>query len=281
MGSSLDMQPIGIFDSGVGGLSILLHIARMLPQEDLLYFADTAHCPYGAKSMPHIQKLSEGIVHFLLEQGAKIIVVACNTASAAALHYLRAKFPEVPFVGMVPAVKPAISSTQTGIIGVLATKTTFQGELFADVVSRFAEGVEIIPQVCPSLVERVECGDLDSPRVERLLRRYLEPLMAKGADTIVLGCTHYPFLIPAIRRIVGEEVNIVEPGVAIARQTARLLARYELAKTDPRGGRRFYVTSGDLEPFSDIVTKLIGLPGEFLQARWQGDKPEIISQPAS
>ena len=272
----LDTRPIGVFDSGVGGLSILRHIAELLPRENLLYFADTAHCPYGARSKTDIRDLSEDIVRFLLARGAKIIVVACNTASAAALRYLRERFSSVPFVGMVPAVKPALSTTQSGIIGVLATETTFQGELFADVVSRFGGGADVMPQVCPNLVEHVECGDVDSPDVEDLLRQYMGPLLAKGADTIVLGCTHYPFLIPVMRRIVGDGVKIIEPGAAIARQTARLLERHGLAITDAhRAGCRVYVTSGDLEVSTKIVARLVDLPGEFLLARWLEGGPVI------
>ena len=274
--SQSDRRPIGVFDSGVGGLSILRHIAEILPQEELLYFADTANCPYGAKSKDIVHGLCEGIVRFLLEQRAKIIVIACNTASAVALHFLREVFPRVPFVGMVPAVKPAIEGTRTGVIGVLATEATFQGELFADVVSRFAGGTEVLSQVCPELVEHVECGDVDSPEVEQLLRRYVEPLLSEGADTIVLGCTHYPFLVPSIRHIVGEDVRIVEPGLAMARQTARLLSRYGLATSESGAGRGIYVTSGNLSTFAAAVVKLVDLPGGFLSARWRGDRPELI-----
>ena len=276
MNSPSDRHPIGVFDSGVGGLSILRHIAEMLPQEELFYFADTANCPYGAKSKDTIHGLCEGIVCFLLEQRAKIIVIACNTASAVALHFLREVFPKVPFVGMVPAVKPAIEGTRTGVIGVLATEATFQGELFADVVSRFAGGAEVLSQVCPELVEHVECGDVDSPDLEQLLRRYIEPLLSEGADTIVLGCTHYPFLVPSIRHIVGEDVRIIEPGLAMARQTARLLTRYDLATSESGAGRRIYATTGTLATFAATVVKLIDLPGEFLSARWRDDRPELI-----
>ena len=154
-------QPIGIFDSGVGGLSILREIRLVLPHEDLLYFADQAHVPYGARSLEEVRDFSEGITSFLLEQGAKLIVVACNTASAASLYYLRNRFPDTLFVGMEPAVKPAAESTLNGVVGVLATPATFQGELFASVVERFAEGVTILSQTIPGLVERIESGQID------------------------------------------------------------------------------------------------------------------------
>ena len=260
-------SPIGVFDSGVGGLSVLAEIARQLPHEDLLYFADSAHCPYGPRPAEEIRRLSCAVVEFLLEQGAKLIVVACNTASAAALTHLRQTFA-VPIVGMVPAVKPAATVTNRKVVGVLATRATVQGQLFAEVVEQFATGVEVIPQVCPGLVERVEAGEINGPEVEALLRRYLKPLLERGADTLVLGCTHYPFLIPAMRRIVGADVAILDPSPAVARQAGRVLAKRGLLNPKAGPGRRVYFTSGDPAAFAALLEKLMGERGEVRGVEW-------------
>jgi glutamate racemase len=177
-------HPIGIFDSGVGGLSVLREIRAILPAEDLLYFADQAHVPYGPRALSEVRAFSQEIAHFLIDQGSKIIVVACNTASAAALKYLRVTFPRTPFVGMEPAVKPAAAASSNRIIGVIATEATFQGELFASVVERFAQGVRVLTQTCPGLVEMIEAGDLDGPEVTSLLRKRLGPLQQEGIDAL-------------------------------------------------------------------------------------------------
>ena len=274
----LDTRPIGLFDSGVGGLSVMREIVRQLPHEDVLYFADSAHCPYGAKSPSEIQRLSRGIVRFLLDQGVKLIAVACNTASAAALSYLRDLF-DVPIVGMVPAVKPAASLTDSGVVGVIATEATFQGALFAEVTAQFAANVKVITQVCPGLVEMVERGETDTEEMERLLRTYLEPLLAAGIDTLVLGCTHYPFLMPLMRRIVGEEVAIIEPSPAIARQVRRVLTERDLLNPAGEGGKRFF-TSGDPALFARLVKGLLGEQGPVFGVEWRGTTI-VISPEAS
>ncbi len=173
--------------------------------------------------MEQIRDFSEAITRFLLDQGAKIIVVACNTASAAALKYLREKFPDVQFVGMEPAVKPAAEHTQTGKVGVLATPATFQGALYASVVERFANGVELFQNTCPGLVQQIEQGNLAGEKTRQILEDALLPMLAKNIDTVVLGCTHYPFVIPLIQQIVGENVRVIDPAPAVAKQTARLL----------------------------------------------------------
>ena len=220
-----DPRFIGVFDSGVGGLSVWREIARQLPHERTLYLADQAHVPYGSRQLAEVRELSAGITRFLLDHGVKIVVIACNTASAAALHYLRRAFPHVPFVGMEPAVKPAVERTHNGVVGVIATQATFQGELFASLVARYAAGVRVLTQVCPGLVEAVEAGRLDTPETEARLRQALTPLIEGGVDQLVLGCTHYPFLRPAIERVVGTNVAVIDPAPAIARQTGRVLAR--------------------------------------------------------
>ena len=214
---------IGIFDSGVGGLSVLRAVRERLPNQALLYLGDQAHVPYGPRPLEEVRAFSEAITRRLLDDGAQLIVVACNTASAAALHSLRAAFPETPFVGMEPAVKPAAESTHSGVVGVLATPATFQGELYASVVERFASGVTVLQDTCPGLVDRIEAGDLDGPRTREILTRALEPMLARGMDTVVMGCTHYPFVIPLIQEIAGPGVRVIDPAPAVARQTERVL----------------------------------------------------------
>jgi glutamate racemase len=266
----VDPRPIGIFDSGVGGLSILSEIVRLLPNEDTIYFADSANCPYGQRAHSEIGELSRAIVRFLLESSAKVVVVACNTASAVALSALRSEFPHVPFVGMVPALKPATLQTRNGRIGILATPTTLEGQLFADVVSRFGTDVEIISRACPGLVEQVESGDVLGPETVALLERYVESLLNAGIDTLILGCTHYPFLTPTIRNIVGEDIAIVDPSPAIARQTARVLAQSDLLRNDDTRGNRKYYTTGDGRTFRRVLKTLIGDSGTVIEVRWHG-----------
>src|SRR6266545_8167399 len=194
-------SPIGIFDSGVGGISVLRAIREQMPEESVIYFGDQGHIPYGPRPMEQIRNFSEAITRFLLARDAKIIVVACNTASAAALKYLREIFPDVSFVGMEPAVKPAAEHTQTGKVGVLATPATFQGALYTSVVERFANGVELFQNTCSGLVQQIEQGKLDNEETRRILEAALLPMLEKNIDTVVLGCTHYPFVIPLIQEI--------------------------------------------------------------------------------
>jgi glutamate racemase len=251
---------IGIFDSGVGGTTVLRHLRRELPGEDLLYLADQARCPYGARPAEELRVLSAANTRWLLDRGAALIVVACNTASAAALRWLRREFPETPFVGMVPAVKPAAERTRSGVVGVLATPATIEGDLLDEVVLRWAGAARVVRQPCPGLVEQVEAGALDAPATIALLQTYVRPLLAAGADTIVLGCTHYPFLEPQIRRIAGPRVALLDAGPAVARQAARVLRERGLARADPtRRGATLYATSGDREDFARLLRRL-GLP---------------------
>lgn len=266
-----DTRPIGVFDSGVGGLSVWREIARQLPHEDTIYFADQIHIPYGPRSLEQIRGFSEAITRFLLDRGCKAIVVACNTASAAALQYLRATFPQVPFVGMEPAVKPAAETTQTGVVGVLATPATFQGALFASVVERFANGVRLINQICPGLVEQVESGKLDTPDTDAMLRGFLGPIVEGNADTIVLACTHYPFVVESIRRIVGPGINVIDPSPAIARQTGRLIDERQASAPKTRVGRHTFYTSGEREAFRAALERLLRSDGDVRVATWRGD----------
>jgi len=266
-------QAIGLFDSGVGGLSVLREIVRQLPQHDVLYFADTDHVPYGDREADEIRSFSAAITSFLVEQGARVIVVACNTASAVALYHLRARF-DLPIVGMEPAVKPAAEQTHSQHIGVIATQATFQGELFARLVERFAQDAQVHTQVCPGLVERVEAGLADDPGTEALLREYLTPMLEAGIDSLVLGCTHYPFLRAAIERVIGPEVTVIDPAPAVARQTGRVLAR--LGEQHEEGtGHVTYFTSGDAVVFQATVRRLAAIPGPVAPVQWLGETARL------
>jgi glutamate racemase len=270
-------SPIGIFDSGVGGLSVLRAVQAQMPNESLIYFGDQGHIPYGPRPMEQIRDFSEAITNFLLERDAKIIVVACNTASAAALKYLRERFPAVQFVGMEPAVKPAAEITQTGRVGVLATPATFQGALYASVVERFANGVELFQSTCPGLVQEIERGDLNGEETRRILEDALLPMLEKNIDTVVLGCTHYPFVIPLIQEIVGEKVRVIDPAPAVARQIKRLLeAGGMMNQSSTRGGVKFY-TSGDPDMFKSMLPDLLGEDGDVEEANWGNDYVVTVS----
>lgn len=266
--SSSSVFPIGVFDSGVGGLSVMRALITRLPSQDYIYVADSANCPYGSRSANEILAFSEGISRYLVACGVRLIVVACNTASGVALSPLRKSFPQIPFVGIVPAVKPAAQQTHTGVVGVLATPTTLNGQLYKDVVDHYALGVRVVSQPCRGLVEQVEAGDLDSPRTVHLLQECVNPLIAAGADTLVLGCTHYPFLIPALRRVIGEEMLVLEPSEAIARQTEHLLRQDGLLYTGKRqGGVQFY-TTGDVEHFAVVLKRLLSHGGSVHHLAW-------------
>ncbi len=247
---------IGVFDSGIGGVSVLRVIRELLPHEDLIYFGDNAHMPYGEKSLDEIQLLSENVTNFLLEKKCKIIVIACNTASASALKHLRLIHPQVSFVGMEPAVKPAAEQTQSGVVGVIATTATFQGELFASVVERFAKSVTVLKQPCPGLVQQIEEGKVQNADTEKMLRGWLEPMMEKNIDTLVLACTHYPFVVPMLRKILGEKVAIIDPAPAVAKQVKKILEEKKLL--NEAGGTITYFTSGDVKHFSDTFFMLTG-----------------------
>lgn len=262
-------DPIGVFDSGVGGLSVLRAMREQMPDESMIYFGDQGHVPYGPRSMEEIQKFSEGITRFLLEQNSKLIVVACNTASAAALKYLRGRFPDVPFVGMEPAVKPAAETTKTGRVGVLATPATFQSALYASVVERFGAGVEFFQDTCPGLVGQIEKGELEVYATRAILENALLPMLKQNIDTVVLGCTHYPFVIPLIERIVGQKVRVIDPAPSVARQVKRLLeAGGKMNQTSESLGVRFY-TSADPASMKSLLPLLLGTDGEVEAVMWE------------
>jgi glutamate racemase len=267
--------PVGIFDSGVGGLSVWREIARELPQESLVYFADQAHLPYGPRPAEEVRQFAEAITGQLLGLGCKAIVVACNTASAAALKHLRERHPEIPFVGMEPAVKPAALQSKSRVVGVMATPGTLQGRMFALAVQRFAAGVTLINQPCAGLVERIESGELDSPATETLLRELLKPMLGAGADTIVLACSHYPFVLPLIRRIAGDAVQIIDPAPAVARQLRRLLEQRGAAALTGAAHRRF-LTTGNTATFGETLRRLLAQDGNIEARIWRGS--ELVAQ---
>ncbi len=270
-------NPIGIFDSGVGGLSVLRAIRKQCPQENILFLGDQANVPYGQRTLEQVRQFSESITRFLLDNGAKIIVVACNTASAAALMYIRQKFPEISFVGMEPAVKPAAELTQTRVVGVLATPATFQGALYASVIERFAQGVTVLQHTCPGLVKQIEAGLLDTTETRQILNDALQPMIAQGIDTVVLGCTHYPFVIPLIQEIVGPEVRVIDPAPAVARQVERVLRTQNILNENSFPGTTAYFTTGDPVNLKLLLSVLIGETADAKQAFW-GKDSKISSQ---
>jgi glutamate racemase len=262
--------PIGVFDSGVGGLSVVRAIRQLLPNEDLIFLADQANVPYGQRSLEEVRHLSESITRYLLNEGVKLIVVACNTASAAALHYLRQVFPQTTIVGMEPAVKPAAEQTQTGVVGVLATPATFQGALYASVVERFAHGVTVLQDTCPGLVMEIEMGHLDTPQVKRILQAALIPMLERNIDTMVLGCTHFPFVIPQIEAIVGPEVRVIDPAPAIARQVRRMLESQECLNPGTLPSVPQFLTTGNPNKLEQLLLELLGIVAPVSQLRWDG-----------
>jgi glutamate racemase len=264
-------RPIGIFDSGVGGLSVLEEVRRQYPLEDWIYIADQIHVPYGPRSRDEVLGYSEGIVRYLLGKGAKLIIVACNTASAVALAELRKKYPDIPFVGMEPAVKPAAEGTSSGVVGVLATPATFQGDLYSSTVEKFARGVEILKDTCPGLVDQIEGGKIDDPLTWNILEKALSPMLEKGVDEVVMGCTHYPFVIPIIKEIVGKDVRVIDPAPAVARQAGRLLETFDLKSDRDREGEGHFQTTGDPGKLEKLVGELIEIQTEVNKLVWDGE----------
>lgn len=255
--------PIGVFDSGVGGLSVLAEIQRLLPNETLLYVADCGHIPYGEKTPDFIRQRCSVMAGFFREQGAKALVIACNTATVAGVADLRRDFPDWPLVGMEPAVKPAAAATRSGVVGVLATTGTLQSAKFAALLDRFASDVRVITQPCPGLVELIESGDLHSAELRQLLQGYVEPLLASGCDTIILGCTHYPFLKPMLKSMIPADISLIDTGAAVARQLQRLLAERDLLAVGPNQPVRFW-TSADPAYLKNILP-LLGQSADEVQ----------------
>jgi glutamate racemase len=251
-----------VFDSGVGGLSVLRHIQALLPQESSCYVADSAHAPYGEKSPQALLLRARALCDFLQAHGAKIIVVACNTATAAAVAQLRESYT-LPIIGMEPAVKPAAAATRSGVIGVLATTGTLKSAQFAALLDTWGKDIRCITQVGLGLVECVEKGEVDTPATRALLASHWAPLKAAGADTLVLGCTHYPFLRTALQEIVGPEVTLIDTGLAVAQQVVRVLNQEGLCNTDPRPATHRFWTSADPAHAQPVMSHLWGAPLEL------------------
>lgn len=267
--------PIGVFDSGVGGFSVLKHLRALLPAEDFLYVADSGYAPYGARSHEFIRERSLYIANFLIDKGIKALVVACNTATAAAVHELRERLT-IPVIAMEPGIKPAVEITRSKIVGVLATAGTLESARFFSLVNRYAGDVEIITQPCAGLVERVEANDLTSTETLDLLRGYLDPLLERGADVIVLGCTHYPFLRKQIEEIVreqiekmvrkkienivGNKIEIVDTGPAVAKELKRRLELEALLSQNTNPGMESFWISSISSNSTDIFQQLWGRP---------------------
>jgi len=257
-------HPIGVFDSGVGGLSVLREIRRQLPHEHVIYVADSANAPYGDKSQEFITARSLAISKHLIQQQAKAIVVACNTATGAGVKFLRSTF-DIPIIAMEPAIKPAAEKTQTGVIGVLATSRTIASENFNRLYSRYGSDIDIIAQACPGLVEQVESGDLTGVKTRALLEKYLLPLLDKQVDTLVLGCTHYPFLSELIQDIVGPAVTIIDPAPAIAKEVRRRLFNLDLLAEKASTGSEHFWSSGSPSQALPVLTQLWQAPIEVHQ----------------
>ncbi len=253
--SAIALNPIGVFDSGVGGLSVLRALRDELPDEDFLYVADSAYAPYGERTNEFVQRRASGIVEFLIREQAKAIVVACNTATGIAVDALRSRF-QLPIVAIEPAVKPAVAQTRSGVIGVLATSGTIASERFRQLLAQYAAGARILPQACPGLVEQVERGERNSPSTRALVEQFVRPLIEQGADTLVLGCTHYPFLDEAIRAVAGPDVTVIDPAAAVARELRRRLEDHDLLRSVGTRGKEWFWTTGDPDRAKPVMTQL-------------------------
>ncbi len=247
--------PIGVFDSGLGGLTVWSELRRKLPAESLIYYGDGKNCPYGDKSPEEVREHVDFAVRRLLDRGVKLIVVACNAATAMTIDHLRATYP-IPFVGLEPAVKPAALSSRSGVIGILATAATLKGRLFRETSQRYTDRVRILSRVGEGFVELVESNREDSEEALETVRRQLEPMIEAGADRIVLGCTHYPFLAPAMRRVIGDrDIELVNPAAAVERHTETLLHELGLASETDRKPRYEFMSSADEAYLNKLIAK--------------------------
>lgn len=261
-------RPIALFDSGVGGLSVLRHIRTQLPAEDILYLADQANVPYGSRTPAEIRKFCKAITQYLLALEAKIIVVACNTASGAALTYLRRTFPETAFVGMEPAVKPAALQTKRGKVGVLATAGTFKSQRYEALMARFARDVQVFENPCLGLVELIEDGRISGDEVRELLQECVHPMLTEGVDALVLGCTHYPFVQPLLAEIVGTSVAVIDPAPAVARQSKHVLEKQNLLAEPGSGNKIRAFSTGAAGLLADFAQGVLGLPLQVESLVW-------------
>jgi glutamate racemase len=257
MSSSVNNQAIGVMDSGVGGISVLKHIHALLPHENLIYFADSKYAPYGSKTPEEIIARCMEIADFLLQKDIKALVVACNTATAAAIDELRETF-DIPIIGMEPAVKPAAEASKNGVIGVLATVGTLKSAQFAALLESYGRNVKVVTQACVGLVECIERGEIGTPETKALIRQYTAPLLAEGADTIVLGCTHYPFVKDAIQDIVGDKIKLIDTGAAVAKQLKRQLQEKGLLSTNAQAANIQFWSNSLNQQASEVVELLWG-----------------------
>ena len=254
----MNNNPIGVYDSGFGGLSVWRELHRALPRESLIYLGDGKNCPYGTKSEVQIRELAEKAVGDLVERGCKMVVVACNTATAAAIEYLRERFSHIPIVGLEPAVKPACAMTRSKVVGVMATERSLAGRKFLSTLERYGQGVEVLKVVGEGFVEAVETDAEQEPRTEELVRRAVEPMIERGADVIVLGCTHYPFLGDVIRRVVGDrEVAVIDSGEAVEKRVESLLDKFDLRCAEDNSPKLEFLSYADEEYRSRLERKAL------------------------
>lgn len=263
-----ESQPIGVFDSGIGGLSVLREIRQRLPHETILYFADSRHCPYGPRPDEEIRDLTAHATAFLVEKGCKLVVIACNTASAMSLSHLRGVFA-VPIVGLEPAFKPAAKQTRNGRVGVLATEATLRGSPLLELQGRFGRGILVVASPCPGVVEAIESGETDGPETQRLLTRCLSPMIEAQVDTLVLGCTHYPLVRNVISRLMGDHVTIIDSGSAVARQVQRVLEREKCVRPGSMPGDLRAFTSGSPANLARQFRELLGCDVPVQALTWQ------------
>ncbi len=254
--------PIGVFDSGVGGISVLQHIHSLLPHEHLIYVADSKHAPYGSKTPAEITERCFILADYLIAKNIKALVVACNTATAAAIDAMREKYTlpdfNFPIIGMEPAVKPAAEASNNGVIGVLATVGTLKSAQFAALLESYGRNVKVVTQACVGLVECIERGEINTPNTQALIQQYCAPLLAEGADTIVLGCTHYPFVREVIRDAVGKNVSLIDTGAAVANQLKRQLQESDLLRDLDQQGRVEFFTNSQAENADKVIEMLWG-----------------------
>lgn len=250
-------QPIGLFDSGIGGTSIWKEVHQLLPNENTIYLSDSKNAPYGEKPIEDILKLSIKNTELLIKKGCKLIIVACNTATTNTINYLRKNY-NIPFIGIEPAIKPAALYSKTGAIGILATKGTLSSTLFAKTANEYAKNITVIEQDGEGLVPLIEDGKLNSPEIFELLTNYLKPMLQFNIDHLVLGCTHYPYLIPQIQQIIGKKVNIIDSGEAVARQTKTILEKNLLLTNAVLRPKIQFYTNGSLEVLQNILLDVKG-----------------------
>ena len=269
--------PIGVFDSGLGGLTVWREVRRALPAESLVYLGDGKNCPYGSRPREEVRRLADEAVAFLVAQGCKLVVVACNTATSAAIDRLRAEFP-FPVIGIEPAVKPAVRMTKDGVVGVLATTRTITSNRLESLIERFAGNDRVIPVACPGLMEQVEAGEFHTPKTRRIIEKYVGPLIDQGADTLVLGCTHYPFLADEIQAVAGKDVVIIDPSPAVARFLAqRLTEEGSIRKTAGASAISRFWCTGNPDARTETLQKLWSpeVRMESLEEAWPPLRDEL------